>query len=58
VLVGSPREFVDAVVRLVEDASARAELAAAALAAGAALDWDILARRFEEEILNRYLPPA
>jgi glycosyltransferase involved in cell wall biosynthesis len=57
-LVGSPRELVDAVVRLVEDTSARAELAAAARAAGAALDWDVLARRYEDEVLNRFLPPA
>lgn len=55
VLVPTPREFVDAVVRLGEDEGARAELAAAARRAGAELDWDILARRYEE-ILDRYLP--
>ena len=57
VLVPTPREFVDAIVRLAEDEAARAELAAAARRAGAALDWDVLARRYEEEILDRYLPP-
>ena len=41
-----------------EDEAARAELAAAARRAGAALDWDVLARRYEEEILDRYLPPS
>ena len=56
VLVPTPREFVDAIVRLAENEPARAELAAAARRAGAALDWDVLARRYEEEILDRYLP--
>ena len=55
VLVPTPREFVDAVVRLGEDAGARGELAAAARRAGADLDWDVLARRYEE-LLDRYLP--
>jgi glycosyltransferase involved in cell wall biosynthesis len=55
-LVGTPRELVDAVVRLVEDASAREELATAARTAGAALNWDVLAKRFEEEVLDRCLP--
>ena len=55
VLVPTPREFVDAVVRLGEDEAARGELAAAARRAGAELDWDVLARRYEE-ILDRYLP--
>ena len=48
VLVPTPREFVDAVVRLSEDEGARGELAAAARRAGAELDWDVLARRYEE----------
>jgi glycosyltransferase involved in cell wall biosynthesis len=56
VLVESPREFVDAVVRLGSDGAARAEIAAAARRAGAELDWDVLARRYEE-ILDRHLPP-
>jgi glycosyltransferase involved in cell wall biosynthesis len=55
VLVDGPRDFVDAVVRLGEDDAARGELAAAARRAGAELDWDVLARRYEE-LLDRYLP--
>jgi glycosyltransferase involved in cell wall biosynthesis len=58
VLVPSPREFVDAVVHLGDDTAARAEIAAAARRAGAELDWDLLARRYETEVLDRYLPPA
>jgi glycosyltransferase involved in cell wall biosynthesis len=58
VLVASPREFVDAVVRLGGDPSARRELAAAARSAGRELDWDVLARRYEDEILDRWLPGA
>jgi glycosyltransferase involved in cell wall biosynthesis len=54
VLVDGPRDFVDAVVRLGEDDAARGELAAAARRAGAELDWDVLARRYEE-LLDRYL---
>jgi glycosyltransferase involved in cell wall biosynthesis len=55
VLVDGSRDFVDAVVRLGEDDAARGELAAAARRAGAELDWDVLARRYEE-LLDRYLP--
>ena len=40
------------------DDAARGELAAAARRAGRELDWDVLARRFEDEVLDRYLPPA
>jgi len=40
----------------VRDASARRGLADAAKAAGAKRDWDVLARRYETEILDRYLP--
>jgi len=58
VLVPDARAFVDAVVHLLDDAGARSELAAAALRAGRELDWDILARRFETEVLDAYLPPA
>ena len=43
VLVPTPREFVDAVVRLAEDEAARGDIAAAARRAGAELDWDVLA---------------
>ena len=56
VLVGEPRAFVDAVVRLAGDDDARGELAAAAGRAGRELNWDVLARRYEEEILERYIP--
>ena len=56
VLVPTPREFVDAVVRLGEDDAAREEIAAAARRAGNELDWDVLAKRYEEEILDRWLP--
>lgn len=57
VLVGEPREFVDAVVRLAGDVAARGALAEAAGRAGRKLDWEVLARRYEEEILDRHLPP-
>ncbi len=56
VLVGGPRDFVEAVVHLVRDASARQAVASAAAAAGRERDWDVLARRYENEILDRYLP--
>ncbi len=56
VLVGSPREFVEAVVHLIRDANARKAVANAAAAAGRERDWDVLARRYENEILDRYLP--
>ena len=55
VLVSTPRDFVDAVVNLVHDTPSRRELAAAALSAGRARDWDILARRYETEILGHHL---
>lgn len=58
VLVASPAEFVEAVAALADDAARRAELAAAARTAGARLDWDVLARRYEEEVLDQYLPRA
>jgi glycosyltransferase involved in cell wall biosynthesis len=58
ILVGTPREFVDAVVTLADDEPVRKQLAEAARRAGAQLDWRLLARRFEEEILDRYLPPG
>jgi glycosyltransferase involved in cell wall biosynthesis len=58
VLVPDERSFVDAVAHLLSDAAAREAMAAAALRAGRELDWDVLARRFEDEVLNRYLPPA
>jgi glycosyltransferase involved in cell wall biosynthesis len=54
-LVPGGREFVDAVVGLAGDEARRAELAAAARRAGAALDWDALAERYEREILDVHL---
>ena len=56
VLVPDTRAFVDAVVQLLTDADARGALATAALKAGRDLDWDVLARRFEHEVLDTYLP--
>jgi glycosyltransferase involved in cell wall biosynthesis len=53
-LVTTPREFVDAVERLALDGRLRQELGAAARTAGAARDWDRLARRYAD-ILDRYL---
>jgi glycosyltransferase involved in cell wall biosynthesis len=56
VLVPTPRDFVEAVARLVADAGERARIAEAARRAGKQRDWDILARRYETEILDVYLP--
>jgi hypothetical protein len=55
--VPDARAFVDAAVHLLSDADARNEVAVAALRAGRELDWDVLARRFETEVLDAYLPP-
>ncbi len=57
VLVPDTRAFVDAVVRLLTDDDARRRLAEAAVRAGRDLDWGVLARRYEAEVLDRYLPP-
>jgi glycosyltransferase involved in cell wall biosynthesis len=57
VLVGSAREFVDAVDRLLIDLPERQRLAANARAAGAARDWDVLAAEYAR-LLDAYLPPA
>jgi glycosyltransferase involved in cell wall biosynthesis len=56
VLVPDARAFVDAVVTLLDDEAARSTLAAAATRAGRELDWDVLARRYGGEVLDRYLP--
>ena len=56
VLVPDARSFVDAVTHLLMDEDARGQLASAAARAGRELDWDVLARRFEAEVLDRYLP--
>ncbi len=55
VLVESPAEFIEATASLATDTTARAQLAEAARRAGAALDWDVLAERYEVEVLDRYL---
>jgi glycosyltransferase involved in cell wall biosynthesis len=54
-LVGSPREFVDAVAALAADEGERRRLGVAAAAAGRARDWAVLAREYAA-ILERYLP--
>ena len=56
VLVPDARAFVDAVTRLLTDDEARRRLAGAAARAGQDLDWSVLARRYETEVLDRYLP--
>jgi glycosyltransferase involved in cell wall biosynthesis len=58
VLVADSRAFVDAVAHLLTDAGARGAIAEAAATAGRALDWDVLARRYETEVLDAYLPPS
>jgi hypothetical protein len=54
--VPDARAFVETTVRLLTEDAARAELAGAAERAGRELDWDVLARRFETEVLDTYLP--
>ena len=56
VLVPDARSFVDALVALLSDEGMRRAMAERALQAGAALDWDVLARRFADEVLEPYLP--
>ena len=53
-LVDSPREFVDAVVRLAENDAARDVLAETAGVYGRSLDWAVLAERYNE-ILDRHI---
>jgi glycosyltransferase involved in cell wall biosynthesis len=55
VMVRTPGEFVDAVEQILRDESSRQQLATSARRAGETLDWDRLARRYEEQILDRYL---
>ncbi len=57
-LVQDEREFAEAVVRLLTNQDERGSLSAAALRAGRELDWNVLARRFEREVLDVYLPPS
>jgi glycosyltransferase involved in cell wall biosynthesis len=54
-LVADAGGFVDAVVRLAGDEEERGRIAEAARRAGAELDWDVLARRYETEVLDRHL---
>ena len=56
VLVQSPEEFVHAVVALATNDDRRRSLADAACAAGRRIDTAELARRYEAEILDVYLP--
>jgi glycosyltransferase involved in cell wall biosynthesis len=56
VLVPDARAFVDAAATLLTDDAERARIAATARRAGRALDWDVLARRYEREVLDAYLP--
>jgi glycosyltransferase involved in cell wall biosynthesis len=56
ILVPDSPSFVEAVSTLLRDETARANLAAAALRAGRDLDWDVLARRYAVEVLDRFLP--
>jgi glycosyltransferase involved in cell wall biosynthesis len=55
ILAADARAFVDAVVHLVDDTATRRSVAAAAAAAGLERSWDVLARRYENEILDHYL---
>jgi glycosyltransferase involved in cell wall biosynthesis len=56
VLVRTAEEFVQAIVTLLTEEAKRAPLAEAARRAGRELDWDVLAARFEREVLDAYLP--
>jgi glycosyltransferase involved in cell wall biosynthesis len=57
VLVETPQEFVDAVVRLVRDPEERARLAANAAKEAERRDWDVLARQWAD-VLDRHLPAS
>jgi glycosyltransferase involved in cell wall biosynthesis len=54
ILVDSPSDFVEATVRLIREQSTRRELADASRRAGAKLNWDELARQYNE-LLDTYL---
>ncbi|HEY0416526.1 MAG TPA: glycosyltransferase [Gaiellaceae bacterium] len=58
VLVRDARAFADVTARLLASPEERAPYAAAAARTAPALDWDVLAERFEREVLNTYLPPT
>ena len=55
VLAGTPRELAEHVARLAADPALREQYAAAARQAAPDFDWARLARRYETEILDRYL---
>ena len=55
IVVQSPRDFVGAVATLEADEMRRRTLAQAARSAGAELDVRTVARRYEREVLDRYL---
>jgi glycosyltransferase involved in cell wall biosynthesis len=55
VLVPDASAFIAAVVHLLTDEPARRALAEAAATAGRELDWDVLAQRFADEVLGRFL---
>jgi glycosyltransferase involved in cell wall biosynthesis len=56
VLVPDARAFTEAAASLLVDDDARRRLSEVASEAGRDLDWDVLARRYEIEVLGRYLP--
>jgi glycosyltransferase involved in cell wall biosynthesis len=58
ILAPDERSFVDAASRLLASADERAGYGEAARRAGRELDWNVLARRFEDEVLDRYLPES
>jgi glycosyltransferase involved in cell wall biosynthesis len=55
-LVKTEEEFVQALVSLLTDEARRASFAEAARRAGRELDWDVLADRFERDVLDVFLP--
>ncbi len=55
IVVQSPRDFVGAVATLEADEMRRRTLAEAARSAGAELDVRTVTRRYEREVLDRYL---
>jgi glycosyltransferase involved in cell wall biosynthesis len=55
VFVREPREFVSAAESLARDGSERSRMAEAGRATGVGFDWSRLIRRYEVEILDRYL---
>ncbi len=58
ILVPDARAFVEAAAQLLASPTARAGYVEAAHRAGRELDWNVLARRYEDEVLDRYLPAS